>query len=127
MRAVGCFAGADWRLADFADSDLLSRFRSGEPAVVRDAALETVGASGRRIYERSGVRATISIPLVVNGLFRAVLYASEADSRDWTEAEIQVTRDVAERTWATVERARAEQRLGGTGGRSARSGSARGR
>ncbi len=96
------------RFADWGRSRLLQRFADGEPAILGDTLAEVGDDPVRGMYEASRVRATISLPLALNGVLRAVFFASHSEPRDWTQAEIQVATEVAERTWATVERARAE-------------------
>ena len=57
------------------------------------------------------IRSYIAVPLVKGGTFVAGL-AVHADSvRAWTPIEIAMTEDTAERTWAAVERVRAEAAL----------------
>ena len=58
-----------------------------------------------------GVRAVISVPLVREGELRALLFVHETEVRDWKRSEAAMARDVAERTWAAVERAESEQKL----------------
>ncbi|ALJ09682.1 PAS domain S-box protein [Brevundimonas sp. DS20] len=53
-------------------------------------------------------RALIRAPLIRNGRLRAFLYVHAAAPRRWTDAEVQLVEEVAARTWAEIERARAE-------------------
>ncbi|MFN3943685.1 MAG: HWE histidine kinase domain-containing protein [Allosphingosinicella sp.] len=62
-------------------------------------------------WDAIGVRALIVVPLVRLGRVRAILYVHESSPRQWKRAEIAIARDVAERTWAAVERAQAERSL----------------
>ena len=61
--------------------------------------------------ERLGARAVITVPLVREGALRALLYVHEPVPRAWKRSEAAMARDVAERSWAAVERAESEQRL----------------
>jgi two-component sensor histidine kinase len=56
------------------------------------------------------MRALITVPLVRDGELKALLYVHEPHPRHWKRSEAAMARDVAERTWAAVERAQAEQR-----------------
>ena len=58
-----------------------------------------------------GMRAGIAVPLVKGGRFVAALYVHQTTPRRWTDEEEALVREVAERTWAAVQRARAEDRL----------------
>ena len=56
-------------------------------------------------------RAAVSVPLIKAGQVTALLYTSTPTPRSWLPAEIELVREVAERTWAEAERARAETDL----------------
>jgi PAS domain S-box-containing protein len=56
-------------------------------------------------------RAVIAVPLVKRGRLRACFYVHQKTPRAWTESDEGVVRDVAERTWAILERARTEAAL----------------
>ncbi len=55
-----------------------------------------------------GMRASLVLPLVKRGQFAALLYVHQNTARRWTDEDESIVREVAERTWAAVERARAE-------------------
>ena len=57
------------------------------------------------------VGAFIAVPLVKQGVWVAVLSVQNIQPRNWTPTEIEAVQQVAERTWAAVERARAERAL----------------
>jgi signal transduction histidine kinase len=57
------------------------------------------------------VRSAITVPLVRDGELAALLSAHHGQVRAWTNAEVRLVQEVAERTWAIVERARAEAEL----------------
>ena len=63
------------------------------------------GAAERSIVSGAGV------PLLKDGRLVAFFYLSHPEPREWTDEELAVMRDVAERTWAAVERSRAEDAL----------------
>nr|WP_245319253.1 PAS domain-containing protein [Consotaella salsifontis] len=65
----------------------------------------------RKAYASVSARAALGIPLVKEGRLVAVLGLNDSQVRHWTDAEADLARDVAERTWAAVEHARAEQAL----------------
>lgn len=52
--------------------------------------------------------AFIRVPLVVDGAVRAVFVASKTEPHKWQKREISLIKDVAERLWDTILRARAE-------------------
>ena len=56
-------------------------------------------------------RASITIPLVKDGRLQALLFVHQRDPRDWSPLAQAMAHEVAERTWAAVECARAETAL----------------
>jgi GAF domain-containing protein len=62
----------------------------------------------RSAYAAIQIGAHISIPLVKGGEFVAGLAVHTSEPRAWTEDEVALAEEVAERTWAAVDRARAE-------------------
>ena len=103
--------GQRFPLAAFGQRVLDSHFTSD--AVVIDAVATDArfDAANRPLYEGIGVGAFVSIPLIRAGEIEAVLSVQSDTPRRWTPAEIRLLRDVADRTWAVLERARTEERL----------------
>ncbi|WP_138502133.1 ATP-binding protein [Nostoc sp. PA-18-2419] len=62
-------------------------------------------------YTSIGMQSVLGVPLVKNGRLIAVLLVADTSLREWSESEITLLQDVAERTWATIERARTEVEL----------------
>lgn len=65
----------------------------------------------RDSYLQASIRAFVSVPLVENGRVRSALSVQHRDRRHWRDGEIQLLRDVAERVWVLLERARAQAEL----------------
>lgn len=59
-------------------------------------------------FARAGIRAFLNVPLIKDGALVAVLAVHNGVARPWTADEVSLVEEVAERTWAAVERARAE-------------------
>lgn len=88
---------------------------AGAPVVVesvQDDARLDVGA--RSLYETAGVAAFVSMPMVRNGRLEAMLSLQSEQPRAWSGADVQLLRDIADRTWAVLERARSEERMADT-------------
>ena len=90
----------------------LAFLRTGEVLAVPDLkdlplGSEDMGAA----WEAVGVRSLITVPLVRDGALKALLYVHEPRARNWKRSDAAMARDVAERTWAAVERVQAEQSL----------------
>lgn len=65
----------------------------------------------RRRCRAHGMRALLKVPLVRAGRLTAFLALHQARPRRWTAGEIALVEEVAQRTWAVVERAQAETAL----------------
>jgi PAS domain S-box-containing protein len=91
--------------------DALAFLRSGETLAIPDIRALPLGQERTAAWEAVGMRALITVPLVREGTLRALLYVHEPKPRIWKRSEAAMARDVAERTWAAVERAQAEQSL----------------
>jgi PAS domain S-box-containing protein len=98
------------RLSDFSP-DMAKAYRTGRTLVCRDTEIDAKLQSQRDSYRTIGVRAWAAVPLVRNGRLLTIVGVQSTTPRDWTGAEVRLLEDVAERTWAEVERARAEAAL----------------
>ena len=91
---------------------LRDAYRRGETVVVNDVSSDPRFTEAERVtMEARQIAAFIGTTLVKNGKFLAAFGANNATQRNWTPTEIALVRDVAERTWDAVERARAEATL----------------
>lgn len=86
-----------------------SQFRKGE-AVFSDDHDDRpeADASASRAF---GIRSGSAVPLLRNGRLVAMFTTADYKPRNWTATEKVLQREVAQRTWATVERANAEAAL----------------
>lgn len=84
-------------------------YRRGENVVVADVFDHPqFKAQGSAIYDAVQVRTFIGVPLLKDGVWRAMLGVADSQPRAWTQAEVRLIEEVADRTWEAVERARAE-------------------
>lgn len=108
--AVASIVGR-YRADDFG-ACLFGEWRAGRTIAVADVATDPrLSDSERQAYPATDVRAFAAVPLLKNGLHVAVLVLHQTVPRVWEPAEITLIEEVAERTWAAVERARAENEL----------------
>ncbi len=84
--------------------------RRGEPLVVHDVATDprTSSPESLQAFAYLETRAALTVSLIKSGRMIAALYVHNRTPRNWTQVEIRLIHDVAERTWSAVERARAE-------------------
>lgn len=107
---IASLAGLDGAIAGWGE-EALAFLRQGEVLALPDIrALPQAGQDTADAWEALGVRALITVPLVREGALKALLYVHDPKPRQWKRSEAAMARDVAERTWAAVERAQAEQR-----------------
>jgi PAS domain S-box-containing protein len=91
---------------------LRSSAQKFEPTVVNDvASSEILSQADRVTLAAVHAGAFIAVPLIKSGRLVACLCATNASSRDWTQDEVELVWHTGERTWAAVERARAETAL----------------
>ena len=91
---------------------VLADHLSGAPVRVCDTHADPRFDAGNRVlYDEVGVRALVSVPMLDGGRIAAVLTVQQTEPRNWTDAECDLLRDLADRTWAVVARARAEVAL----------------
>src|SRR3546814_1109528 len=76
-----------------------------------DSVPRTASPDTRRAFGDLSVRAVLDVPLIKEGRLLAILVILAGRSRTWTPTDRELTRDTAERTWAAVERSRAESAL----------------
>lgn len=97
-----------YRMADFG-ATLLAALRVGHTIAVPDVgAAAELSAAERAAYGAFGVSALAGVPLVKHGRFVANLTVHHAAPRAWSPDDLALIEATAERTWAAVERARAE-------------------
>ncbi len=69
----------------------------------------------RRVDEAApgapGARALLGVPICRAGRLAAVMAVYSARPREWTDAEVELVREVGDRTWVAVHRARTEAAL----------------
>ncbi|WP_406698232.1 ATP-binding protein [Singulisphaera sp. Ch08] len=91
---------------------LLEAFLAGRTVVEADATKQLGRPEDeRKAFASIQVRGHIDVPLVKAGSLMAGMTVHSKDAREWTLEEVSLIEQTAERTWAAVERARAEAEL----------------
>lgn len=99
-----------YRLADYGWT--LPLLQRGEDIVVADAQnTSLIPPADRAAMGAVEIAAHISLPLLKAGALVGARCVTEREPRPWSEGEIDLVRETAERIWATIERARAEEAL----------------
>jgi PAS domain S-box-containing protein len=96
--------GAIGTFASYNDGRLPRTLRAGEEVFCDDCAGEPRYAE----LAQDGMKAGSSLPLLKNGRVVAIVSTGHVEPHAWSTADELLHRDVAERVWTSVERARAE-------------------
>jgi signal transduction histidine kinase len=92
--------------------EVIAALRAGRTLVEEDATAEpTRSASERASFATIDVRGHVDVPLVKSGRFVAGMTVHFKAPRAFSQQEIALIEDTAERTWASIERVRAEAAL----------------
>ncbi|WP_439472080.1 PAS domain-containing protein [Brevundimonas sp.] len=98
-----------YSLADFGKL-AVQELSAGRPLVVNDNEAE-LAPEEAATFQSIGISATICMPLVKDGRLTALMAIHDKAPRVWTSEELETIREVTERSWAHIERVRAEAEL----------------
>ncbi|WP_425228926.1 PAS domain S-box protein, partial [Sphingomonas sp.] len=110
----------DWHRSDMASivgsyslasfgSQTVADLNAGRPLLIEDvAAIEGDGAAAFRAI---GIQATICMPYIKGNRLAALMAVHASVPRRWTDEELALVREVTARSWAHVDRVRAEAAL----------------
>ncbi|WP_210530288.1 GAF domain-containing protein [Rubellimicrobium arenae] len=86
------------------------RLRAGQPLIVNDVQ-EELAPEAASTFQGIGIAATICMPLVKEGRLTALMAVHHRTPHRWSPIELALTREVVDRSWAHIERVRAEAEL----------------
>ena len=98
-----------YRMEEFVTPEILQLCRAGEAVVIRDV-FDDPMTDGEQ-YAALNIGSFVSIPLVRDGEWRFLLVVYRTEPYNWRDDEIEVIRELANRVWTRLERARAEEAL----------------
>ncbi|MBA1296788.1 GAF domain-containing protein [Pseudomonas lurida] len=81
--------------------------RAGEPLVIHNNLRELPPHEAAQ-FQALGLTATICMPLIRNGRLSALMAVHDKTARPWSQYDLAVLREVTERSWAHIERVRAD-------------------
>lgn len=88
---------------------VMGAYRAGQRIVFNDIdTFPLVTPAQRDAHVALQCRAALAVPLLKDGELRGILAVQQSQPRVWTEEEVALVDETAERTWSAVERARAE-------------------
>lgn len=91
--------------------EVASALRAGATVAVGDVAAFARGRAEEASFTATEVEAFVAVPLVKDGRLAGLLAVGHDEARPFSPAEVELCEEVAERTWAAVERARADAAL----------------
>ncbi|HEX8550194.1 MAG TPA: PAS domain S-box protein [Abditibacteriaceae bacterium] len=97
------------RLSDFINEEFSCANRKGEGVIVRDTNIDPRSEGGD--YTALGLGAFVTVPFHRNGVWTNYLALTDSQPRDWRNDEIELFREVSNRIFPRLERARAEAAL----------------
>ena len=92
------------RLRDY--GSFIESLKVNEFIAIADVRDDPRTAAAAPALEARSARSFVNVPVVEQGRLVAVLYVNHAERRDWSEDDLALVREVAERTRTAVERAR---------------------
>lgn len=105
----GCPSSAgSYALNDFGE-EAVRLLQSGETLIISDVDSQLTAEGGGDTFRSIGIQAIICCSLVKNGNLVAMMAVHQIESRQWTDDEVALIREVVERCWSTIERARAQK------------------
>ncbi|MHC2364250.1 GAF domain-containing protein [Rhizobium leguminosarum] len=96
-----------YRMNDFGPP-IIDELKAGRVMCVEDVDQDPRVGSMAAAFHAIGSRTVLAVPLIKDGLFRAMLFLHHPFPRKWTSNDIALATEVAERTWSAVERAKSE-------------------
>jgi PAS domain S-box-containing protein len=97
------------RLSDFISEEFSQANRNGDSVVVRDTHIDPRGEG--KDYSSVGIGAFVTVPFHRQGIWTNYLAITNPEPRDWQDDEIELFRELANRIFPRLERARAEENL----------------
>jgi PAS domain S-box-containing protein len=88
----------------------MRELRAGRPLVVNDVAAQLDADEGRTFLDL-GASAVICMPLIKDGRLAALMAILENAPREWSEYDLNLMREVTDRSWAHIQRVGAEGAL----------------
>lgn len=95
------------RLSDYVGEDFYHASRAGETLVIRDT--ETDARTNARACRDLEIRSFVTVPFHGDGEWKYLLAVCGSRPREWREDEIELVRELANRVFPRLERARAEE------------------
>jgi diguanylate cyclase (GGDEF)-like protein/PAS domain S-box-containing protein len=87
----------------------VSILHAGRTFIMNNIDKELFPRDGLKKFQSTSIKAVVCCPLVRNGKLKALMAVHQTTEREWTQSEISLIEEVAERCWAIIERTRTEK------------------
>ena len=101
-----------YSLADFGKRAVRD-LSAGQPLVIHDN-LKELAPEEAATFQAIGIAATICMPLIKDGRLTALMAIHDRVPRSWSDHDLSLIREVTERSWAHIERVRADAEVRAT-------------
>lgn len=98
-----------YQMEEFTTPEIQQLLLTGQDVIIRNV-FEDPRTDGEQ-YAALHIGSFVGMPLVRDGEWRFLLVIYRTDPHDWSEDEIDLTRELTTRIWTRLERARAEEAL----------------
>jgi signal transduction histidine kinase len=95
-----------FRISEYLGEELRVECRAGATVAVADTQADP--RTGARPFAALGIHAFVVVPFIRDGEWKYVLAVTDDRRRDWTDEEMALFRDLSNRVFPRLERARAE-------------------
>lgn len=104
----------EYRIGDFHSEEEQQLLRAGKALAITDVrdSLEPAGRAAQ--FETLGIRAFMNAPHVTDGRWKFLLHGSRSEPTAWSPEDVELIREVTERSYLRIERASAEAVLAET-------------
>src|SRR5450830_230457 len=108
---AGTGSASELRPLDRFGAERIAVLRAGAVFICDDTAADSRTRAHAAAYAEAGIRASLAIPLVRHGRLTSILNVQSKAPHHWTDEEVGLARDMAERCWSAVETTRAQAEL----------------
>ena len=98
-----------YRMRDYLSDEQLARNNAGELSIVSDT--QTDSRVSADTYGALGIRSFIIVPISRDRQWRFQLSIIDNKAREWRDEEVTLVREITDRIWTRLERARTEEAL----------------
>jgi PAS domain S-box-containing protein len=98
-------------LCDYLSHDAIKALESGQGIVIEDVRTDPRTLEFAAAYEPLCALSEIKFPYISDGQWRFLVCVLDDKVRRWTEQDMALVRELTERTWLRLERARSDQAL----------------